>query len=67
MGWEPTELERQRLEKLEQLVAKGIDPFPRQATRTHTAAEAIAALQAASEDEPPQVTVCGRIRSMRGF
>ncbi len=65
MSWEMTELEQQRLNKLERLRAKGIDPFPRRTERTHTTADAIASLEAAGEDEGPSVTVCGRLRSLR--
>ena len=35
------ELVRIRLEKLERLRAKGIDPYPRTYDRTHTAREAV--------------------------
>lgn len=65
MVWEPTELERQRLQKLERMRREGNEPFPHRAERTHTAAESIAALEAASDDEGPVVTVCGRLRSQR--
>jgi lysyl-tRNA synthetase class 2 len=64
---ELTELDRQRVEKLERLRAEGIEPYPRRVKRTHTIAEALAALkQAESEGEAgPQVAVVGRLRSMR--
>ena len=67
---ELTDLERQRVEKLEQLRADGINPYPHRLKRTHTLAEALAALEeheASSEDtdEGPQVAVAGRLRSMR--
>jgi lysyl-tRNA synthetase class 2 len=67
MAWEPTDLEQQRLQKLERLRSKGIDPFPRRAKRTHTAAEAVAALQAAGPEDRPAVTVGGRLRSFRAM
>ncbi len=68
MAWEPTDLEKLRLEKLERLRAEGIEPFPHRAERTHTAAEAIAALEAAGPDgEPVEVAVCGRLRSLRAM
>jgi lysyl-tRNA synthetase class 2 len=64
---ELTELERQRVEKLERLRAKGIDPYPHRVKRTHSIAEALSALEAAevADKEGPQVTVVGRLRSMR--
>ncbi|HKP51021.1 MAG TPA: hypothetical protein VJ183_00050, partial [Chloroflexia bacterium] len=37
--------ERQRLAKLQELRAAGIDPYPPRSHRTHTAAEAIAAFE----------------------
>src|SRR5947209_3015406 len=73
MPWQPTNnLERERLEKLERLKARGIEPFPNRVQRTHTAAESIAAFEAAERDgqadqasTPITVSVTGRIRSIR--
>ena len=64
---ELTELEQQRVEKLERLRDMGIEPYPRRVERTHTIAEALAALEAAETtgEEGPQVAVAGRLRSMR--
>ena len=65
---ELTELEQQRVEKLERLRARGIEPYPHRVKRTHTIAEALAALEAAEADgraEGPHVAVTGRLRSMR--
>jgi lysyl-tRNA synthetase class 2 len=64
---ELTELEKQRVTKLERLCANGIDPYPRRVKRTHTIAEALTALEAAEAagEEGPQVAVAGRLRSMR--
>jgi len=64
---ELTELERQRVEKLERLRARGIEPYPHRVERTHTIAEALAALEAAETagEGGPQVAVAGRLRSMR--
>ena len=61
------ELERQRVEKLERLRASGVDPYPRRVRRTHTIAEALAALGAAEAagQEGQSVAVAGRLRSMR--
>jgi len=62
-----TELERRRVEKLERLRARGIESYPRRVRRTHTIAEALAALEAgeAAGEQGPQVAVTGRLRSMR--
>ncbi len=64
---ELTELERQRLEKLQRLRARGIEPYPHRVKRTHTIAEAIAAFETAEAagKEGPRVAVTGRLRSMR--
>ena len=66
---ELTELEQQRVEKLERLRASGIEPYPRRVKRTHTIAEALAALKAAEAagagERSPQVAIAGRLRSMR--
>lgn len=61
------ELMAVRLAKLERLRARGIDPYPARAERTHTSVEAVAALteaEAAGTDAP-SVAVAGRIASMR--
>ncbi len=60
---ELSDLERQRLEKLERLRAKGWEPYPHRAERTHTAAQALAAYEA--EGEGVEVVVAGRLRSIR--
>ncbi len=60
---ELSELERQRLEKLERLRQMGWDPYPPRAERTCTAAEALAAYEAGGEGM--EVTVAGRLRSIR--
>jgi lysyl-tRNA synthetase class 2 len=63
---ELTELERQRVEKLERLQAAGIEPYPRRVKRTHTIAEALAALERAeTTGKEVQVAVTGRLRSIR--
>jgi lysyl-tRNA synthetase class 2 len=64
---ELTELEQQRVEKLERLCAKGIEPYPRRVKRTHTITQALAALERAETagEEGPQVAVTGRLRSIR--
>jgi lysyl-tRNA synthetase class 2 len=63
-----TNLERNRLEKLERLRKEGIEPYPNRAERTHTSQEAIAAFEGVEtngEAEPIAVILAGRIRSMR--
>ena len=64
---ELTELEIQRAKKLEQLRAEGVEPYPRRVKRTHTIAQALAALESAEAagEDGPQVAVAGRLRSMR--
>ena len=58
--------EQQRRNKLARLREAGIDPFPARANRTHTTAQAIAALQEVPEGgESPTVTVVGRLVSSR--
>ena len=44
---ELTDLERQRVEKLERLQARKIEPYPRRVKHTHTIAEAITAFETA--------------------
>jgi lysyl-tRNA synthetase class 2 len=59
---ELSELEQQRLEKSNRLRARGVEPYPHRAERTHSAAEALAAFVAVeAEGVTPQVTVVGRI------
>jgi lysyl-tRNA synthetase class 2 len=61
-----TDQEQQRRLKLENLREAGIDPYPARAHRTHTAAQAIAALEEAAEDAAPvEVAVVGRLVSIR--
>lgn len=63
--------EQQRQLKLERLRAAGIDPYPPRTGRTHTTAEAIAALEALHQSAEPEtaepivVTVVGRLVSSR--
>ena len=49
---EYSSLEKIRLEKIEELRAEGIEPYPTRAERTHTSAEAIAAFEAAEAESP---------------
>ena len=69
---EYTSLEKIRLEKINELVAEGIQPFPTRAERTHTSVQAIAAFEGAEkaspEGQPPaemKVILAGRIRATR--
>ncbi len=61
------ELEQQRVEKLDQLKEAGVAPYPPRSYRTHTTQEAIAAYKETEEtdNEPPEVTVSGRVVSNR--
>lgn len=68
---EYTSLEKIRLEKIEQLKAEGINPFPHRCERSHTSAQAIMALSDLEKDGSAEATselkvsLAGRIRSMR--
>jgi lysyl-tRNA synthetase class 2 len=70
--WEPNDLEQQRLDKLDRIRERGIDPYPARIERTHTIAQAIAAFEAAEAEAPEgedpervEVTVCGRLIAHR--
>ncbi len=62
-------LERERLQKIEQLRALGVEPYPNRAERTHTTRQALDAFlqaEAQGDEAPPVVaTVAGRLRSIR--
>ncbi len=65
-----SDLEKIRVEKIERMRAAGIEPYPTRSEVSHTTAESIqrflAAEEAAgSEPAPVEVTVGGRLRSMR--
>ncbi len=65
---ELSDLEKIRLEKVERLRAKGVDPYPTRANPTHTMLEALQLLEAAEkagEALPENITLAGRIRAMR--
>ena len=62
------EIERVREGKLARLRALGMEPYPQRTERSHTNQAAIAAFEAASqEDDEPEVeaTVVGRLRAVR--
>lgn len=65
MVWEPSPLEEQRLAKLAQLEAAGIEPYPLRIERTHTTADALTAFETAVADASMAVTICGRLISIR--
>ena len=61
-------LEKIRLEKLNQLRELGVDPYPRRTKRTHSIQEATEAFLTTEDDQdadPIQAVLTGRIRSMR--
>jgi len=65
-------LEKIRIEKINELRAAGMEPYPTRAERTHTAAEAIAAFEKteASPAAPAgeiKATLAGRIRATRAM
>ncbi|HCB50943.1 MAG TPA: lysine--tRNA ligase, partial [Chloroflexi bacterium] len=67
-NWQPSPLEEQRLSKLGKLEDAGIEPFPIKSSRSHTTAEVkelFVQLEEASEDVASQVSVCGRLLSIR--
>src|SRR5215216_6559774 len=61
-------LEKIRLQKLEELRAEGIEPYPTRAQRTHTSAEAIGEFDSAEKDgKEVKATLAGRIRATRAM
>lgn len=65
---EYTTLEKIRLQKLEELRAEGVEPFPTRAKRTHLSVEAIAEFESAEKDgKEVKVTLAGRIRATRAM
>ena len=65
---EYTNLEKNRLEKIERLRAQGIEPYPTRAARTHTSLQVIKAFEtseAAGHPHGVQCTLAGRLRSIR--
>ena len=66
------ELVQARLEKLESLRDRGVDPYPRNYERTHTAQEAIEHFESVEfsgegESEVDHVSVGGRVTALRGM
>ena len=65
---EYSNLEKIRLQKIESLRLKGIEPYPTRSERTHLTKEAILSFKEAEEKgETPavEVTLAGRLRAMR--
>lgn len=61
-------LEKIRLQKIEELRAEGVEPYPTRATRTHTSAQAIAEFGTAEKDgREVKATLAGRIRATRAM
>ncbi|MFQ5925540.1 MAG: lysine--tRNA ligase [Dehalococcoidia bacterium] len=58
---------QQRLDKLERIRQRGIDPYPHRYHRTHTTKEAVALFEKweGSGENAPQVSVAGRIMASR--
>ena len=73
MTKELTTLEKNRLEKLERLRSKGIEPYPTRSIRTHTSQAASRAFEETeargtaegAQPQPVKVALAGRIRSIR--
>ena len=63
-----TNLEKNRLEKMERLRQAGMEPYPALSNRTHTSQQAIVAFEASEGKESAEeihATLVGRIRSTR--
>ena len=63
-----SKLEQSRIDKLENIISKGIDPYPARSKRTHTNLEAIDEFkktEKADEETELEATLVGRIRSIR--
>ncbi len=65
---EHTSLEKIRLQKIEDLRAEGIEPYPTRAQRTHTSAQAIAEFESAEPSGAEvKAALAGRIRASRAM
>jgi lysyl-tRNA synthetase, class II len=65
---EPNELEKIRLEKIHRLRSSGMEPYPTRNDVTHSTLDAIQTFEATEktgDSEPLQVTLGGRLRSLR--
>ena len=68
MDREYSNLEKVRLEKVDQLREQGIDPYPAHSERSHTNQEVIQAFEdneSSGVDQSVEATLVGRIRSVR--
>jgi lysyl-tRNA synthetase class 2 len=68
MSNEFSNLEQNRLEKLERLRSQGHEPYPTRAERTHTSQQAIClfeAIEAADPAQPLLAVLAGRLRAIR--
>jgi lysyl-tRNA synthetase class 2 len=73
MSNEYSNLEQNRLEKLERLRSQGHEPYPTRAERSHTSLQAIRLFEAAeaaaagseSQPQPVSVALAGRLRAIR--
>lgn len=61
----PIEESAVRLEKLNALIAEGVDAYPSKSSRTHTAAKLLADFESL-EKEKAKVTIVGRLKAIRG-
>ncbi|MCC6147299.1 MAG: lysine--tRNA ligase [Anaerolineaceae bacterium] len=67
---EYTDLEKIRLQKIEKMRAAGDEPYPTRSNPTHTlkqATELFKEAEAKGDASPPEVTLAGRIRSLRAM
>ena len=64
---ELTELEKNRLAKVQRLREAGVDPYPPRSHRTHTCAQALQAFESAGPSQTVEATVVGRLRSSRAM
>src|SRR4030042_1166122 len=61
-----SDLERERLAKLQRLIEAGANPYPARVKRTHTTAQAIAAFEATEKSGGAvEVSVTGRLKGFR--
>jgi len=65
---EYTTLEKIRLQKIEELKAEGVDPYPTRAERSHTSSQASAEFESAEKEaREVKATLAGRIRASRAM
>ncbi|MCL0102676.1 lysine--tRNA ligase [Dehalococcoidia bacterium] len=69
MAQRQSELTQSRLDKLQRIRGRGIDPYPARYHRSHTTQEAVALYQEAEDGSGglPQVKLAGRITAMRSM